>query len=84
MPNPIEDYLSDTIRLLIEEARCSRDKLLELRASGPSPELDFEIGRSFGLFQAVSLFHSQLLGFNLDQTIAGFPVGFDPDKELIK
>jgi hypothetical protein len=84
MPDPIENYLSDTINLLIEEAKASSDKLQRLRASGPSPELEFEGGRSFGLFQAVSLLHSQLLGFNLDPTKVGFPSGFDPENELIK
>jgi len=84
MPDPIENYLSDTIELIVEQAKGSTDKLLRLRASGFSPELDFESGRSFGLFQAVSLLHSQLLGFNLDPTKVGFPLGFDPEKELIK
>ena len=84
MSESIENYLSDTINLLIEEARGSSDKMQMLRASGPSAALEFETGRSFGLFQAVSLLHSQLLGFNLDPTKVGFPAGFDPDNELIK
>jgi len=72
---PMENYISDTIRLLIERAQAAR---LEAKGGG-----SYEQGVSFGLFEALSLLHEQAASFQLSQERLGFPKDFDAENQLL-
>lgn len=73
MNNERDDFLHDYVTLLLE-------KRAQIKAEGAG--VDFEKGRLFGLYEALSLLSDQLMAFEIDPSDIGLE-SFDPDQILL-
>jgi hypothetical protein len=81
MNTPIECYLSDALKILIERAQDARRLSNQMRRAS-SPDASFEAGRALAYYEVISMLLNHAPTFGL--TTHEIPeLGFDADKELL-
>lgn len=78
-----DDYIRDTLRELLENAREAKADYASKRTQSGEPDALFEAGRALGYYEAVSLLVNQLEAFGISRSEVGLPDSLNLDAELL-